>query len=78
MNKVTTPSYQEGLNELRANLANMLPKEASDVFFQDAQELEQNHTSPLKLGVGDTAPDFSLSNAVNETVNFYDVLKANH
>ncbi|WP_435624856.1 peroxiredoxin-like family protein [Flagellimonas sp.] len=75
MDKVKTPSYQEGLNELRENLSNMLPKEALDVFDQDARELEHNHTSPLKLREGDTAPNFSLSNAVNETVNLYDVLK---
>ena len=77
MEKVKTPAYQEGLSELRANLSNMLPEEALHIFDTDAGQLEEEHTSPLKLASGDTAPDFSLSNAVNETVKLYDVLKEN-
>ena len=68
-------SYQEGLKELRTNVANMLPAEALETFDLDAEALQKEHSSILKLQVGDKAPDFSLSNAVNQTVNLYEVLK---
>lgn len=71
-----TPSYQEGLKELRGNLSNMLPAEALQVFDTDAASLQEKHTSILKLNQGDKAPDFTLSNAVNESVNLHDVLKS--
>lgn len=75
MKKIALPSYQEGLKELTGNLSNMLPTDALEVFGADATALENEHTSILKLHVGDKAPDFTLSNAVNESVNLYDVLK---
>lgn len=75
MIKSQIPSYQEGLKQLKGNLANMLPSDALEIFANDAQSLQQQHTSILKLQLGDKAPDFTLSNAVNESVNLYDVLK---
>ena len=68
-------SYQENLQELRKNLSTMLPKEALIVFDADAQALERNHTAILKVNVGDKAPDFLLSNAINETVTLSDLLE---
>lgn len=70
-----TPSYKEGLRELRGNLTNMLPNEALELFDTDATSLEKNHQHILKLNVGDTAPDFSLSNATGETVRLSELLK---
>ena len=75
MNNIAIPSYQEGLNELNANLSSMLPSNALEVFDADAKALQQEHGAVIKLKEGDKAPDFTLSNAVNESVNLYDVLK---
>jgi len=75
MKDLKTPSYQEGLKELRGNLSNMLPADALNIFDSDAAALQETHTSILKLHTGDKAPDFTLSNAVNESVNLYEVLK---
>ncbi|MEO1050391.1 MAG: peroxiredoxin-like family protein [Bacteroidota bacterium] len=77
MEKVAIPSYQEGLKELKKNLSNMLPADALEVFNEDAEVLHQVYTSILRLHEGDKAPDFTLSNAVNESVNLYEVLKTN-
>ncbi len=77
MDNSKIPSYKEGLEALKGNLSNMLPPEALQVFEEDAQALQQEHSSIIKLQVGDKAPDFTLSNAINESVNLYDVLKKN-
>ena len=77
MNDVLIPSYKEGLNELNKNLGTVLPADALYVFGADAVALQEKHTSILKLKEGDKAPDFTLSNAVNESVNLYEVLKKN-
>ena len=75
MNKKTSVSYKEKLTELRTNLENMLPQEALSLFDNDAKNLQAKHSSILKLQVGDKAPDFSLSNATNQTVRLSDLLK---
>ncbi|RZS93369.1 peroxiredoxin-like family protein [Aquimarina brevivitae] len=69
------PSYSEGLKELQNNLATMLPDEALAVFDTDAKQLQQTHTSILQKKVGDQAPLFSLSNAVDETISLQSLLK---
>jgi len=68
-------SYAENLNDLRTNLGTMLPKDALEVFDKDAENLEVNHQSILKLQVGEKAPDFSLSNATDKTIKLSDLLK---
>jgi len=75
MKDLAIPSYREGLKELTGNLSNMLPEDALQVFGADAEALQEEHTSVLKLNVGDEALDFTLSNAVDECVNLYEVLK---
>ncbi|MEM9329063.1 MAG: peroxiredoxin-like family protein [Bacteroidota bacterium] len=75
MKDVAIPSYREGLRELQENLSTMMPTEALDVFGADAEALQAKHRSVLKLVEGDKAPDFTLSNAVNESVNLYEMLK---
>ncbi|MEM9673210.1 MAG: peroxiredoxin-like family protein [Cyclobacteriaceae bacterium] len=71
------PSYTEELQELQGNLQKMLPAEALEVFDQDAQALQANYISILKLNRGDAAPDFSLTNAVGEIVKLSDLLQKN-
>ena len=68
-------SYQENLQGLRDDLEAMLPKEALTVFDKDAESLQENHKSVIKLQVGDKAPDFSLSNAVGNTITLSELLK---
>lgn len=70
-----TNSFQEELKELRNNLGTMLPKEALNIFDNDAESLQAKHKSILQLQVGDQAPDFSLSNAISKTVKLSDILK---
>lgn len=68
-------SYQENLKGLRDNLGNMLPKDALAIFDNDAESLQVNHNSILKLQEGEKAPDFSLSNANDKTVRLSELLK---
>ena len=70
-----TNSYQENLKDLRTNLGTMLPKEALNVFDTDAENLQLNHKSILKLQVGEKAPDFSLSNATDKIIKLSALLK---
>ncbi|MEM9545320.1 MAG: peroxiredoxin-like family protein [Bacteroidota bacterium] len=77
MNDLKTPSYQEGLEELRDNLTQMLPVDALNVFDADAEALQAKYHSVLKLNKGDEAPDFTLSNATNKTVNLHETLQNN-
>ncbi|MEQ8559943.1 MAG: peroxiredoxin-like family protein [Cytophagales bacterium] len=70
-----TPSYEEGLKELQNNLGKMLPEEALAVFDTDANALREKHQSILKLKVGDKAPNFSLSNAIGETITLNALLE---
>ena len=71
------PSYSQGLEELRSNLANMLPAESLQVFDEDATQLRNSFDEILKIQVGDNAPDFTLSNAIGDSVNLKDRLKSN-
>jgi len=70
-----TNSYQVSLKDLRTNLKTMLPEEALGVFDQDAENLQLNYSSILKLLVGQKAPDFTLSNATDKTIRLYDLLE---
>ena len=75
MKDIQFPSYQEDLNELKVNLPKLLPEDALEVFNADALVLQETHTAILKLKEGDIAPDFTLSNALNKSVNLYELLK---
>jgi len=68
-------SYQDSLKDLRTNLGTVLPKDALDIFDGDAENLQSDHETILKLKVGDKAPDFSLSNATDQTVRLSRLLK---
>ncbi len=75
MDKKTIPSYKEGLNELRYQLKEMLPSNTLAVFDNDAEQLNTTYESILKLNIGDNAPDFSLINAIGETVRLSNILQ---
>ena len=70
----TTPSYQEELRELAGQLGQALPEKQFAIFNNDAKQLAQRYTQPLKLKEGDQAIDFSLTNAKNETIKLSDLL----
>ncbi|MGB5172122.1 MAG: peroxiredoxin-like family protein [Eudoraea sp.] len=70
-----TNSYQDDLKDLRTNLGSMLPQEALTIFDNDADSLQSNHKSILKLQVGEKASDFSLVNATNKTIKLSELLK---
>lgn len=76
MSVQTNPSYQQALQELITQLEGMLPAEQLKVFNDEAERLGHEHTKPLKLKKGDTAPLFSLPNAKNAQVNLTDLLKS--
>lgn len=75
MSTTTQTSYQEGLKGLRGNLTEMIPADELALFDQDAAALEATHQSILQLQVGDTAPDFTLSNATGESINLAELLQ---
>lgn len=74
-NSTTTPSYKQDLTNLVEQLREALPAQALEVFDKDADRLAQTHLSPLKLKVGDVAPDFSLPNATGNNVHLTQLLK---
>ena len=70
-----TPSYQDGLTQLRENLGGMLPPEALAKFDTDAEQLQQTHQDILKLKKGDKAPDFTLVNVSGDQVSLATILQ---
>lgn len=76
MKEIIIPSYKEGLKELRESMLDMLPGDTLQVFDTDAKNLNNEYTSILKLKTGNKAYDFTLSNAVDKSINLYEVLKA--
>lgn len=77
MSVTTLPSYSEGLKELRSNLKSMLPQASLEVFDKDADHLSTRFQNILKVKSGDKAPDFTLTNAVGDTVNLFNQLREN-
>ena len=75
MAATTVPNYQSELSDLRGNLTGMLPAESLKTFDDDANALQATHTNPLKLSVGDTAPPFTLPNAVGNQVSLDELLR---
>ncbi|QEE48482.1 AhpC/TSA family protein [Flavobacterium alkalisoli] len=68
-------TYKENLQDLRDDLAAMLPKETLSIFDKDAENLQQNHKSIVKLQAGDKAPDFSLVNATGNMITLSELLE---
>lgn len=77
MSLTIIPSYKDGLKELRKNLIEMLPPASLQVFDEDAIGLDNSLENILKLSVNQKAQDFTLNNALNESINLYSRLKHN-
>lgn len=60
---------------MRDDLAAMLPKETLSIFDKDAENLQENHKSIVKLQAGDKAPDFSLVNATGKMITLSELLE---
>ena len=75
MRKRSIPSYKEGLRQLRSQLKEMLPSDALATFDHDAMQLENSYSSILQLKEGEKAPDFTLLNALGDTIKLSDLLK---
>ena len=75
-NSNSIPSYQESLQDLLKQLAEMLPAEQLAVFNKDAAALGKAYQNPLNLNIGDQAPDFTLPNAIGKEVQLRDLLKS--
>lgn len=73
--KVVISSYTNEVKELRNNLVNMLPEQALEVFDQDAESLQKTYTSILQVNEGDSAPEFSLPNALGNMVSLTTLLE---
>ncbi len=71
----TIPSYQEGLKDLENNLTKVIPEEVLTIFRNDAEQLKKAHKDILKINTGDKAPNFSLLNAIGETITLYKLLQ---
>lgn len=76
MNKTEQiPSYNQEKIALQENLAAMVPQESLNVFITDAILLAKEITSPLKVSVGDKAPEFDLPNALGNIVSLQEYIK---
>jgi peroxiredoxin len=73
--QVKIPSYQKGLKDLKSNLVKVLPAEILKIFNNDANQLKETHQNILKLKVGSKTPNFSLSNALGQTVTLNNLLE---
>lgn len=70
-------TYQAKLEKLRVELEKLIPTDSLAVFDEDAAQLEQHIEGRLKVEKGDRAPDFTLTNAIDDSVNLYQQLKQN-
>ncbi len=71
----TVPSYKTELQTLVLQVKEMMPADKFAIFNQDANQLAEKYTSPVKLNKGDKAPSFSLPNVHGETVTLATLLQ---
>jgi len=71
----TASSYKNEVKELVEQLEGMIPEEQFEIFNADAKQLAATHEVPLKLQVGDKAPQFNLPNAKGEQIHLSDLLE---
>lgn len=62
-------SLAEQLQEIQRNFAKQAPEEVQRVMEQAAAKLVESNVIAVAKNVGDTAPDFTLNNAVNIPVS---------
>ena len=69
-----TSELQENLDEIKAKFAQNAPQEKQDTYESGVEEVATSGILDHALNVGDTAPDFSLSNALGNLVTLKEYL----
>lgn len=65
---------QEKLNVLRKKFEASAPKDALDIMHRATADLKKSGILENALNVGDTMPDFSLTNSEGQVVRPHDLL----
>ncbi len=65
------------INKYKEAFKEKVPQEFQEVMLQKTEELKGTNLSKNALGLGSTAKDFALFNAINQTVSLNDLLKEN-
>lgn len=66
----------EELNQLKQQIQQQLPDDVKATMSQVAKDLVNSAIADRAVNVGDTAPNFTLPNAVGETVALQDLLQS--
>ncbi len=69
------PALQDTLDAQKAQFAKSAPEKLQRIFAEGLEEIAASQVMETALNVGDTAPDFSLSNAVGDTVRLSELLE---
>ena len=70
----SSSNLQQALNEKNAQMAGMMPPEVKQLLQQKAEVLAARHLEATAIKLGDTAPDFTLPNALQVDVNLAKLL----
>ena len=65
------------INNYKEGFKKKVPQEFQDIMLNATEELKKTSLSKKALKLGDTAKDFALPNAVNQTVSLDELLKEN-
>lgn len=68
-------SLQERIEEIKKQSAEQMPDEALQVFQRATEELQASGKAEKALGVGDTAPSFSLPDTEGKAVSSDELLQ---
>lgn len=68
-------SLQEKIEEINKQSAEQVPQEMQEVFQRAIEELRASGKAEDALGVGDTAPSFSLPDTEGNTVSSDELLR---
>lgn len=75
MRTQTPTALADQLKLLKEEMAGQIPAEAQALMREKAAELAESRVGARSLGVGDSAPDFELSNAVGVPIRLGQLLK---
>lgn len=74
MEKKEESNLKAELDAKRANFEAKAPQHKIDVYNAGVEAVAQSGVLEVAINVGDTAPDFSLKNAVGDDIRFSDIL----
>ena len=70
----SSSNLQQAINEKNTQMAGMMPPEVKQLLQQKAEVLAARHLEATAIKLGDTAPDFTLPNALQVDVNLAKLL----